>query len=222
MAPGSISSFYGTNLTETSEQARTQPLPQSLAGVGVSVRDAAGTERAASLYYASPGQINFILPPGTVPGLATFTVTGNGITSVNAPVTVLTVAPTLFSAAGSGAGVAAATAIRIRAGDPATGVPVFTCGAAGCVATPIELSGDTRVYLSLFGTGINQRTSLANVRTTINGMNVPILYAGPQTQYPGLDQVNLELPISLHGAGKTDVVLTVDGQTANTVTINVQ
>jgi len=221
-ATGSIASFYGTNLAKTAEQARTQPLPQSLAGINVSVRDAAGAERTASLYYASPGQINFIVPSGTVPGLATFTVTGNGVTSVSAPGTVLTVAPTLFSASGSGTGVAAATATRTRAGMPGVDLPVFSCTAAGCVSTPIELSADTRVYLSLFGTGIAHRTSLVNVSATIGGTSVPILYAGPQSQYAGLDQVNLELPFSLRGAGEANVVLSADGQTANTVTINLK
>ena len=101
-------------------------------------------------------------------------------------------------------------------------LPVFSCSAASCAATPIELSENTRVYLSLFGTGITHRTSLANVSATIGGMNVPILYAGSQSQHAGLDQVNLELPFSLRGAGETDVVLSVDGQTANTVTINIK
>ena len=101
-------------------------------------------------------------------------------------------------------------------------LPVFSCIAAGCVSTPIELSAGTRVYLSLFGTGIAHRTSLVNVSATIGGTSVPILYAGPQSQYPGLDQVNLELPFSLRGAGEANVVLSADGQTANAVTINLK
>ena len=47
-------------------------------------------------------------------------------------------------------------------------------------------------------------------------------FAGLQTTYPGLDQVNVALPLSLRGAGESNVVLTVDGQVSNTVTIRVQ
>jgi len=49
-----------------------------------------------------------------------------------------------------------------------------------------------------------------------------VLYAGPQPSFEGLDQVNVQLPVTLGGSGEVNVVLTVDGQTANVVTINVQ
>jgi uncharacterized protein (TIGR03437 family) len=41
-------------------------------------------------------------------------------------------------------------------------------------------------------------------------------------RFTGLDQVNAALVLSLRGSGESKVVLSVDGQTANTVTINVQ
>ena len=72
------------------------------------------------------------------------------------------------------------------------------------------------------GAGIRGRTSLADVTITIGGVTAPVLYAGRQGSYPGLDQVNVALPMSLHGAGVVDVVLTVNGQTSNTVQIAVQ
>jgi len=34
--------------------------------------------------------------------------------------------------------------------------------------------------------------------------------------------VNVALPLTLRGAGETDLVLTVDGQRANTVRVNIQ
>jgi uncharacterized protein (TIGR03437 family) len=87
---------------------------------------------------------------------------------------------------------------------------------------PIRLGVDTPVYVSFYGTGIRNRSSLANVAVTINGVGVPVLYAGPAPGYTGLDQVNVGLLLSLRGSGESNVVLTVDGQAANTVTINVQ
>jgi len=81
---------------------------------------------------------------------------------------------------------------------------------------------DTPVYVSFFGTGIRNRSSLANVSVTINGIGVPVSYAGPAPGYTGLDQVNAALVLSLRGSGESNVVLTVDGLASNTVTINVQ
>jgi hypothetical protein len=75
VAPGSIASIYGSNLAAITKQADVQPLPESLGGVSLSVRDAAGTGRTASLLYVSPNQINFIVPLDIQLGLATFSVT---------------------------------------------------------------------------------------------------------------------------------------------------
>jgi uncharacterized protein (TIGR03437 family) len=57
---------------------------------------------------------------------------------------------------------------------------------------------------------------------TINGISVPVQYAGPTPGFAGLDQVNVGLLLSLQGSGESKVVLTVDGQTSNTVTLNIQ
>jgi uncharacterized protein (TIGR03437 family) len=60
------------------------------------------------------------------------------------------------------------------------------------------------------------------VTVTINGIRLPALYAGPVADFAGLDQVNVGLSLALRGSGESNVVLTVDGQTSNVVTINVQ
>jgi uncharacterized protein (TIGR03437 family) len=75
--------------------------------------------------------------------------------------------------------------------------------------------------LTLYGTGFRNRSSLANVQVTVNGVSVPVQYAGAQPSFPGLDQVNISLPAALSGAGIANVVLTVDGQASNTVTVNI-
>ena len=138
--------------------------------------------------------------------------------------TVQAVAPTLFSMNGNGSGVAAALAVAVQAGNPQvqSPVPVFQCGGAGCVPVPIALGVDRPVYVSFYGTGIRNRSSLGNVTVTINGVSVPVLFAGPAPDYVGLDQVNVGLPLTLRGSGECNVVVSVDGQTSNTVTINIQ
>jgi uncharacterized protein (TIGR03437 family) len=47
-------------------------------------------------------------------------------------------------------------------------------------------------------------------------------YAGAQGGYAGLDQVNVQLPASLAGSGVVNVNLTVDGQTSNTLQVQIQ
>ncbi len=207
VAPNSLASIFGSNLPSGS----------------VSVKDSNGVERLASVSYSSPQQINFVVPDGTAPGAATFSI-HNGTSALTGEGTVQAVAPTLFSMSGNGIGVAAATAVRTQARNPQAQSPVqvFDCNSNGCAATSISLGVDTPVYLSLYGTGIRNRTSLPNVSVTIAGVNAPVLYAGPQMQYDGLDQVNVSLPLSLRGAGESNVLLTVDGRTANAVTIKLK
>ena len=222
VAPGSIASLYGANLARVA-QAVSQPLPMTLGGVTLSVVDAEGTERGAPLFYASPGQINFVVPDGTVPGPATFVV-HTAAASQTALAAVASVAPRLFSMNGTGSGVAAATAILTQAGNPQLQSPlqVFQCTASGCTTVPIRLGIDTPIYVTFYGTGIRNRTSLENVTATIAGMSVPVLYAGPTPGFAGLDQINVALVLGLRGSGESPVVFKVDGQTSNTVTINIQ
>jgi uncharacterized protein (TIGR03437 family) len=58
------------------------------------------------------------------------------------------------------------------------------------------------------------------VTATIGGE--PVVVAGPlpQSQFVGLDQVNLgPLPGTLAGKGEVNILLTVAGKTANAVTV---
>lgn len=216
MTPLSIASIYGSNLAGITEQAASTSLPTSLGGVTLTVTDSSGVSRTAPLMYVSPAQINFVVPSGTAAGVAQFAA-GAATTSG----TIQSVAPTLYSMSGDGRGVAAANAIRVT-GQVQSPVAVFQCTGAVCSATPLALTANSTVYLVLYGTGIRNRSSLTNVTANINGLNAPILYAGPQSTYQGLDQVNLELPASLTGSGTVNIVLTVDGQTANVVTVDIQ
>jgi uncharacterized protein (TIGR03437 family) len=56
----------------------------------------------------------------------------------------------------------------------------------------------------------------------IGGATASVVFAGAQGEFPGLDQVNVQVPESLRGRGEVTLALTIDGQTTNTVTINVR
>jgi uncharacterized protein (TIGR03437 family) len=223
IAPGSLVSLFGANLAASPAQAGSLPLPLTLGGVTLTVTDSTGAQRTAPLLYVSPGQINFLLADNVAPGAATFTVTG-GAAPQSFTAAVQSVAPALFSMSGTGSGVAAATAVATQAGNSQLQfpVPVFQCGSNGCVATAIPVGIDRPVYVSFYGTGIRNRSSLDNVIVTINGIHVPALYAGPAPNFAGLDQVNVGLPLLLRGSGEVNVTVTVDGQISNAVTIQVQ
>ena len=223
VAPSSLASLFGANLAAGTAQATSLPLPTTLGGVTVMVTDAAGAARQAPLIYVSPSQINFEVPDGTTPGAATFAVGNAGATQMFTGA-VQPVAPALFSMNGNGTGVAAAIAIAVQASNPRlqSQIPVFQCGDSGCVGVPIALGVDTPVYVSFYGTGIRNASAPANVAVTINGTSVPVLYAGPAPSFAGLDQVNVPLPLSLRGSGEVNVIVTVDGQGSNVVTIHIQ
>ena len=223
VAPGSLATLYGSNLAAGTTQASALPLPTTLGGLTLSVTDATGTQLPATLSFVSPSQVNFVIPTGAALGDATFTAS-SGSTSQTADALIQNVAPTLFSMNGTGTGVAAATAVEVPTAQPQqqTPVSVFKCGASGCTPVPINVGVSGTVYVSLYGTGIRNLSSLANVQVSINGVNVPVQFAGAQPSFPGLDQVNVSLPAALSGAGNANVVLTVDGQVSNTVLVNIQ
>jgi uncharacterized protein (TIGR03437 family) len=222
VAPGSLASLFGANLVASTAQARSQPLPTQLGGASLTVTDSTGAERLAPLLYVSPGQINFEVPEGSAAGAATVTVTGASTQIFAAGIQ--TVAPALFAMNGAGSGVAAATAISVQAGNAQLQSPVqvFQCTGSACAGVPINLGIDTPIYLTFYGTGIRNRSALSNVSMTINGLSVPVLYADASPGFTGLDQVNVALILSLRGSGVANVVLTVDGQISNTVTLTIQ
>jgi uncharacterized protein (TIGR03437 family) len=218
LAPESIAVAYGQNLASGIALASESPLPTLLGGVTITVTDSAGVSRPAGLYYVSPAQIDYLMPAGTAPGVATVTV---GKTASAALIS--SVAPGLFTANGNGKGVAAAIAVRVSSSGAQVPVPVYQCGGAGCVSVPMDLGAPTdTLVVELYGTGIRGRTSPSNVVAQIRGVPAQITYAASQLQFDGLDQVNVYVPRNLAGAGEVPVVLTVDGITANVVIINIK
>jgi uncharacterized protein (TIGR03437 family) len=218
VAPGSIASAWGQ--FPVSAPASPPPgaaLPTTLGGITVNVQDSAGVSRQARLFYASSELINYVVPPGTAPGVATVTIgSSTGAAFVAAQ------APALYAANGTGTGVAAAFGVRVSSNGTQTPVPAFQCSPT-CAATPMNLGAATdTLVVEFYGTGIAGRSSLSNVTAQIGGVNATVVYAGAQSQYLGLDQVNVNVPAVLAGAGEVPVVLTVDGVTANVVTISVQ
>jgi uncharacterized protein (TIGR03437 family) len=224
LAPDTIVAAFGTSLASQIESATSLPLPLSLAGATVRVRDSAGIERVASLFFASPDQVNYHLPAGTALGTAQISIEAPGGRTLTGNVEITPVAPGLFSAAGTGQGVAAGLTLRRKPDgtDVFEALASYDAMQAKFVATPIDLSGSEDVFLILYGTGIRGRSDLSKVTATIGGVNAEVSFAGETSTFVGLDQLNIKLPHSLAGRGDVDIVLRVDGKIANTVRVTIR
>lgn len=56
----------------------------------------------------------------------------------------------------------------------------------------------------------------------IQGIPAEVVYAGAQTQFAGLDQINAIIPQGLRGVGNATVNLTIGAVSANPVEIRIQ
>ncbi|MGE0132173.1 MAG: hypothetical protein AB7U82_29175 [Blastocatellales bacterium] len=225
LAPEAIASAFGTGLATTTQVATTQPLPTTLAGTRILIRDSAGVERFAPLFFVSPGQVNYQIPPGTVAGTAVVTIAGgDGVVSIGGEQIAL-VAPGLFAANANGQGAAAAVAVRVKSDGSQIFEPVTQFDAAQnrFVTIPIDLGppSETVVFV-LFGTGLRNRSAQSAVSVKLGGADAPVLYASVAPGFVGLDQVNIAAPRSLIGRGEIDAALAADGKAANTVRINIR
>jgi large repetitive protein len=198
------------------------PLGTSLGGVTITVKDSAGGQRAALLYgvFASTEQVNFVVPTGTAAGTATVSTTVPSGGSQSTQVTIGNIAPGIFTVNQNGQGTFAGQIVYVNADGSRTVVESATLSGGTYATTPINLStASGPVFLQLYGTGVRHAST---VTATINGTSVMPEYAGAQGTDLGLDQINLPLPNSLARAGTVNIVITADGQAANTVTALIQ
>lgn len=224
-APEQIVALFGQQLASATVQATALPLPTTLAGTTVRVRDSAGSERPASLFFVSAQQINFLLPAGLASGTATVTVVGSDNRAAITTLSVNPVAPGLFSADATGRGWPAGIALRVTGTQQRfEALSRFDTATRTYLPVPLDLGPATdQVFLVLYGTGWRQRTSLNTVFCSVGGVNVPVAFAGSQGGLAGLDQLNLgPLPRTLAGRGEVEVLVTVDGKNANPVRVQIK
>ena len=225
VAPGAIASLFGQSLSAETVAAAATPLPTALGGLTISITDSAGTTHDCPELLVSPLQCNFLIPEATATGQATLKLTRNGGEAATITVLLSQVAPGLFAMNGNGQGVGAILTLRESADGLRTNGEAFQYnnGTQQFVTKPIDLGNvSDKVYLLLFGTGIRGYNALPEITVTVGGEPVPVAGAADQGQYEGLDQVNAgPLPASLAGQGEVAVELTVDGVSANQVTVNI-
>jgi uncharacterized protein (TIGR03437 family) len=206
LAPGMFIAIYGQLLAAQPAQATGLPFPTQLSDAQVSF---SGTPILLS--YASPAQINGVIPDSATSGIATLMVSnGAGKRTVN--VFVEAAVPAIFTLDGSGTGPAAA----IKAANN------------GVVSTTNPLhAGD---YVELYATGLGATTTqngleFANQQptVTIGGQDCPVTYAGRAPGYVGLDQINCVVPaVPPIPLGALVVVVTSGTRSSNAATLAVE
>jgi uncharacterized protein (TIGR03437 family) len=222
VSPDSIVTAIGLSLA-VREEFSEYPQPV-VGGAAVEIVDGSGITHRADIYSASPARIDFVLPAATASGVAEVRVQRDGQTVAAGTVRVAAIAPAIFTENGRGSGPPRGWAIRTEADGTETVLPLGQCGSANPDCEPLELDMSSGpITLTLLSTGIRHRTALESVTAAANGIEIPIVSAGAQGDFPGYDQlVTGPLPEALRGHGIVDFIVFVEGEKANPVRIRVR
>jgi uncharacterized protein (TIGR03437 family) len=197
LCPGLLATVYGSNFGTSSGSGNPNSVTVTVGG------------EPAFVVGATPTQVNVQLPFDISTGPTTLTVALGGITSAPFNVTISAVAPTLPTVASSTAGL------------------FYNTKGTLISSTVLANPGDT---LTLYATGLGATNPalVAGVAPTgltptvvtptlsVGGANATVSFAGASGN-PGLYQINFIVPATVQGT--VPVILSISGQTANTVTL---
>jgi uncharacterized protein (TIGR03437 family) len=225
IAQGSIFSIFGAGLGPATPVGTTSfPLPAAggLAGVRAEVTPAgSNTAISAILIMVSSGQINAILPSSVPAGSANVTVTFNNQTSNAQQITVVPNSFGIF-------------AINEQGSGPAVAVNSYSSSAQALNA--LNESAHPGQTVTLWGTGLGpvtfdetqppggnakDMTNQTGVMVSVGGVAIKPQYAGRITQFPGVDEINFQLPQGIVPACYVPVTVKVNGIVSNTATMSI-
>jgi uncharacterized protein (TIGR03437 family) len=208
ISPGSLATVFGSNFALANTGAKA-PLPNSLAGVSVSVNG-----QAAPILFATPTQVNFQVPWETALGSAAVTVSVNGGSSNAVTVPVLGAAPGLFSQSSGQAVVQNSDYSLNGPGSPAKAgstIMAYLTG-SGPVSPTIADGAPTPIGSLIYATSQSS--------ATIGSSTAQIAFAGLAPGFVGLVQVNVVVPSDLQ-TGNYPLSITIGSETSNSATISV-
>jgi len=216
-APDEFATIFGASLAATTGSASQVPPPTTLGGLTVTITDASGANHAAPLLYVSASQVNFIVPGDTPTGAATLTLGGAGFAATLGSAKV-----SIMAANVSPALAPVGQVIRVHSNGVEESPVVtanFDAGSQTWTPVPIPFgaSSTDTLYLVLYGTGF--RHAHGPTACSANGQALTVQYSGAQGAFPGLDQINALVPMSLQSAGQVQLSCSVDGQTSNAMTL---
>ncbi len=221
VAPGSYVSIYGSNLsTVTDQNYSAVRLPLAMDQVTVSF-DAAATGSLPAIsvpghiVYVSPSQVNIQVPwelQGYSSAKMKVTLFEFGFGNV-VTVPLANYAPAIFGSTIAAAENATSGAI-ISASNPAARGSVISlfCNGLGPV-TNQPASGDSA--------GVPLSTTTTPPTVTIGGASANVTFTGLAPGFPGLYQVNVQVPSNI-SAGNAQVTVSIGGVTSPALTLPVQ
>ncbi len=197
LAPNTIGTIYGTNLAYstaglTAGDVQGGVLPFWLGSKETTVF--VGTE-PAGLFYVSPLQINFLVPPNLSLGPVTIHVMVNTARGPEIPITLAPAAPGLFQLDASNAVATLVDGSVLMPTSPAHPGDIVVLYATGLGAT-VLLPPTNYLQIPTVAAALAPG---ANLQILLDGAAVPsnaILYAGIAPGNAGLYQINLTLPMS--------------------------
>ena len=221
---GLIGSIFGTSLAFSTLVAESVPLPTTLGGSTIQINGV-----AASLFFVSPGQINFQVPWELLGQTqASITVTSNSVMSDPQTINLAPFHPGIFATnsagtrqgriaiAATGEVAAPSGSIPGQAARPANRGEFITisCTGLGAVTNPPATGAPASAN------PLSMTTATPSV--TIGGVPGTVSFSGLSPGFVGLNQVNVQVPGNAPTGDAVELVLTIGGVTSNTVTLAVQ
>jgi uncharacterized protein (TIGR03437 family) len=207
LAPGGIISIYGNLLADNSASAASIPLPTTLGNTNVIIGG-----QTVPLYFASPGQINAVVPFGLNTNTAQSLLVERDL-AISSPVAVniADAQPGTFLSGGSAIvedyrGTAPAFLVTPSAPAKAGDVLVIYCAGLGVTNQPIADGAASPAS--------PPAQAQAPVTVSIGGRNANVAFAGLTPTLVGLYQVNITMPAGVTPGNAVPVMLTVAGQTS--------
>ena len=193
VAPGSIATIFSSNLAGHTVAATGLPLRYGTAGAIVLV----GGE-PAPLYFVSPTQINLVVPAAGKDGSVVVMRDGVASPPISAQLALFTMG--LFTVSTDGS--------------------VAAQHIDGTLITP-ENPAKRGETIAVYGTGKGLRNPAILApeplpQVTIGGVSADVQYFGPAPAFPGLDQINVTVPMSVPAGGLTPLKIQIGGFSSNT------
>ncbi|MBZ5608370.1 MAG: IPT/TIG domain-containing protein [Acidobacteriia bacterium] len=226
VSPGELVTIFGTNIGPSTPASMTITagyVDTTLSGVSVKVDG-----KDAPMVYVSASQVTIQIPYEVAIGAGKTVVLTNGATNANTTVTTAATSPGIFTADGSGSGLAAAlnyntttgvytlngTANPAKIGDT---VLIYLTGEGDYNLTPLSGTTNTGYIIPANLSPLPQMSPLPTV--TIGGAGATVSYAGPiPGSMLGLLQMNLVVPAGSTTGSAVPVVVTIG---ANSTQANV-
>jgi uncharacterized protein (TIGR03437 family) len=231
--PGSYVAVYGKNLSAPgSVSASAVPLPSNLNGAQLLLGG-----QALPMYYASPAQINALIPESLNVNTEYQLIVLQGSTeSVPIPLILTKLQPGIYSldASGSGQGVVEIAGTSLLAGPAGSASrPVQSgseylvayCSGLGSVA---DADGGSAPAAGFATPSSGLYRTAAHITATLGGISVPVTFAGLAPTLVGIFQVNIQVPAGVPTGDAVPLVISATDPesgivtTSNSVAVAVQ